>query len=44
MLTGAIGVNDGRDVRAAMKLIERCHPVEAAELADSAVDLRKLRR
>lgn len=43
-LKGAIALNAGKDVRAAMKLIEHRTPVDAASLRDPSTDLRKLRR
>ena len=41
-LSGALGLNRPRDVRAAMNLIEHAVPVEASALSDPGVDLRKL--
>jgi 3-phenylpropionate/trans-cinnamate dioxygenase ferredoxin reductase subunit len=41
-VSAAFGVNAGRDVRRAAKLIEARCAVEVAELADEAVDLRDL--
>jgi 3-phenylpropionate/trans-cinnamate dioxygenase ferredoxin reductase subunit len=41
-LSGVLGVNRPRDVRACMRLIELGVPVETPVLADESVDLRKL--
>jgi 3-phenylpropionate/trans-cinnamate dioxygenase ferredoxin reductase subunit len=43
-LKGAIALNAGRDLRAAMKLIEHRTPVDVASLCDPSTDLRKLGR
>jgi 3-phenylpropionate/trans-cinnamate dioxygenase ferredoxin reductase subunit len=40
-IRGVLGLNRGRDVRAAMRLIERGALVRADELADESVDLRR---
>jgi len=42
-VSGSRAANRGREVRAAMKLIERRATVDAADLADESVDLRKVR-
>jgi 3-phenylpropionate/trans-cinnamate dioxygenase ferredoxin reductase subunit len=40
-VAGVVGLNRGREVRAAMRLIERGSLVSAGELADESVDLRR---
>jgi 3-phenylpropionate/trans-cinnamate dioxygenase ferredoxin reductase subunit len=40
-LAGVLGFNRGREMRAAMRLIERGTPVTAGELADESADLRR---
>jgi 3-phenylpropionate/trans-cinnamate dioxygenase ferredoxin reductase component len=40
-LRGALGLNRGREVRAAMRLIERGALVSVDELADESIDLRR---
>lgn len=44
VVQGVVGMNAGRDVRGGMELIARRTAVEAAALADPAVDLRALAR
>ena len=41
-LTGALGINRPRDVRACMRLIEHGAKVDTSVLADESVDLRKV--
>jgi 3-phenylpropionate/trans-cinnamate dioxygenase ferredoxin reductase subunit len=41
-LHGVLGINRGRDVRAAMRLIAARTPIDRDALTDSSVDLRKL--
>jgi 3-phenylpropionate/trans-cinnamate dioxygenase ferredoxin reductase subunit len=43
LITGVIGLNRPRDVRATMDLIRRRIPVDPASLADESTDLRSLR-
>jgi 3-phenylpropionate/trans-cinnamate dioxygenase ferredoxin reductase subunit len=44
VLVGVVAINRGREVRAAMKLIESRAVVRPADLADQSVDLRKIHR